>query len=272
MSEKNKFIDVKKVISDKNPQLLKWLPGFLIRYIQKTLHEKEVNEFIEENKDKDSFEFCDEVIRSFNINLTAEGIENIPTTGGCVLAINHPLGGMDAMAIVTLLKQRRKDIKFIVNDVLMNLENLKGMFIGVNKHGKNAKNSLSKVDELFATDQLICVFPAGLVSRKKNGQIRDLEWKKTFITRSRKHKKNIIPVHINGELTNFFYRLSNFRTFLGIKANIEIFYLVSELFKQKNKKMNVIFGESIDHESLDRSKSDLEWAQIIKDKVYQLAK
>lgn len=272
MSEKNKFIDVKKVIADKNPRLLKWLPGFLLRYIQQTLHEKDVNEFIEKNKNKNSFDFCDEVVDNFHIDLTAKGIENVPTSGGCVLAINHPLGGMDAMAIVTLLKQRRKDIKFIVNDVLMNLENLKDMFIGVNKHGKNAKESLGRVDKLFATEQLICVFPAGLVSRKKNGEIRDLEWKKTFVTRSRKHNKPIIPVHINGELTNFFYRLSNFRTALGIKANIEIFYLVNELFKQQNKKMNVIFGEPIDSSQLDRSKSDLEWAQEIKDKVYQLAK
>lgn len=272
MSEKKKFIDVKKVISDKNPRLLKWMPKFLLSYIQKTLHEDDVNKFINDNKDKDSFEFCDEVIRSFNIQLTTYGIENVPTSGGCVLAVNHPLGGMDAMAIVTLLKQRRKDIKFIVNDVLMHLDNLKGMFVGVNKLGKNAKDSLSKVDELFATDQLICVFPAGLVSRKKNGIIRDLEWKKTFITRSKKHKKIIIPVHINGELTNFFYRLSNFRTSLGIKANVEIFYLVRELFKQQNKKMNVRFGEPIHYDELDQSKTDLEWAQYVKDKVYQLAK
>lgn len=272
MPENNNFIDVRKVISDKNPRLLKWMPDFLIGYIQKTLHEKEVNGFIKDNADKDSFEFCDEVVNTFNIQLSAFGIENIPETGGCVLAINHPLGGMDAMAIVTLLQQRRRDIKFIVNDVLLNLENLKDMFIGVNKHGKNAKASLKKVDDLFATDQLICVFPAGLVSRKKRGLIRDLEWKKTFITRSRKYKKPIIPVHINGELTNFFYRLSNLRTGLGIKANIEIFYLVDELFKQRNKKMNVIFGEPILSEKLDKAKSDLEWAQEIKKKVYQLAK
>ena len=175
------------------------------------------------------------------------------------------------MALVTILKEHRTDMKFIVNDVLLKLENLQGMFVGVNKVGKNLKESLQKVDELFTTDQLICIFPAGLVSRKKKGVIEDLEWKKTFITRSRKHNKSIIPVHINGELTNFFYRLANLRAMLKIKANIEMLYLADEMFQQRDKKMKIIFGEPIDIATLDRSKSDLEWANFIKKKVYRLA-
>jgi len=271
MSDKQKFIDIKRVISDKNPKLLKWVPGFVIRYLKRILHEDEINYVIDKNRDKMNFEFCQEVINYFNIELTVEGLENIPGQGGCVLAVNHPLGGMDAMAIVTLLEQKRSDIKFIVNDVLLNLENLKGMFVGVNKLGKNAKDSLKKVDELFATDQLICIFPAGLVSRKKKGVVQDLEWKKTFITRARKNKKLIIPAHINGELSNFFYRLSNIRTKLGVKANIEMLYLVNEMFKQQDKKMKVVFGTPIDSTELDRKiKPDNEWAADLKNKVYQL--
>lgn len=270
MSDKQKFIDIKRVISDKNPKLLKWTPGFVVRYLKNILHEDEINSVIDKNRDKVDFEFCEEVIKHFNIKLAAEGLDNVPATGGCVLAINHPLGGMDAMAIVTLLQQKRTDIKFIVNDVLMNLTNLKGMFVGVNKHGKNVKDSLRKVDELFATDQLICVFPAGLVSRKSKKVIRDLEWKKTFITRARKHQKTIIPAYINGELSNFFYRLSNIRTKMGIKTNIEMLYLVNEMFKQRNKEMKVIFGDPVDPTTLDRTKNDAEWANEMKNKVYQL--
>ena len=266
-----KFIDVRNVIAQKNANLLKWIPGFIIKYVQKILHEKDVNSFINEHKHLDSFEFCTAVIDKFHIDLISFGIENVPETGPCVLAVNHPLGGMDAMAIVSLLKHKRRDIKFIVNDVLLNLENLKEIFVGVNKVGKNQKESLRKVDELFATDQLICVFPSGLVSRKINGKIRDLEWKKTFITRSKKNNNTIIPVHINGELTNFFYRLSNLRKKVGIKANIEMLYLVNELYKQKHKKMRVIFGEPIEASTLDKSQTDKAWAQEIKSKVYKLA-
>lgn len=266
-----KFIDIERVISDKNPKLLKWIPKFLLRYIKNTLHENEVNDFIDRHKDKDSFGFCNAVIQEFKINLEVKGIHNIPTKGGAVLTCNHPLGGMDAMALVTIIEPVRKDIKFIVNDILLNLENLKDMFVGVNKVGKNQKESLKKVDQLFETEQLICVFPAGLVSRKKKGQVCDLEWKKTFITRTKKRDKQIIPVYLDGELSNFFYRLSSIRNGLGIKANVEMFYLVNELYKQKNKTMNVSFGEPISSSTFTSEKSDFLWAQEIKNKVYQLA-
>ena len=271
MADSKKFIDVRGIIGDKNPKLLNTLPNFVINYLKKVIHEDEINEFIAKHKGVGSIEFCTLVIDYFNIELTTVGLENIPEKGPCILAVNHPLGGMDAMALVTILKEKRTDIKFIVNDVLLKLENLKGMFVGVNKVGKTMRESLRKVDELFATDQLICVFPAGLVSRKNGGIIKDLEWKKTFITRAKRNGTPIVPIHINGELTNFFYRLANTRKMLGIKANIEMLYLADEMFQQRNKKMRVAFGERIDPVTLDRSKSDLEWAQHIKEKVYQLA-
>ncbi|MFK7970663.1 MAG: 1-acyl-sn-glycerol-3-phosphate acyltransferase [Bacteroidia bacterium] len=266
----SKFIDIKRVIADKSPRLLKWIPGFVLRYFQKIFHEQEINDFIDRHHDKYDVDFCEAVLTHFKINLTFSDIEKVPATGGCVLVVNHPLGGMDAMALATILRQRRTDIKFIVNDVLMNVENLKGMFVGVNKLGKNAKASLKKVDELFASEQLICLFPAGLVSRKTNGVVQDLEWKKAFITRSRKYGRPIIPAHINGELSNFFYRLANFRKRIGIKANIEMLYLVDELFSQENKSMHVVFGNTILPDTLTRPTTDQQWAQHIKEIVYNL--
>ena len=116
------------------------------------------------------------------------------------------------------------------------------------------------------------MFPAGLVSRKTKGTIEDLEWKKTFITRAKKYEKPVIPVHIDGELTKFFYRLANFRTKIGIKANIEMLYLVEELFKQENKTIRLTFGEPIPHTTFDSSKKDHDWAQWVKSKVYELKK
>ncbi len=271
MSESEKFIDIRGIISEKNPKLLTVLPNFAISYLEKILHEDELNEIIAKNKGVGNIDFCTNAIEYFNIELTHLGLDNIPESGRCILAINHPLGGMDAMALVTILKEKRTDIKFIVNDVLLKLENLQGMFVGVNKMGKTLRESMRKVDELFATDQLICIFPAGLVSRKKSGQIKDLEWKKTFITRAKKYGTPIVPAHINGELTNFFYRLANIRGMLGIKANIEMLYLVDEMFQQRDKKMRIAFGEPIDSATLDRSKSDKEWADFIKKKAYSLA-
>lgn len=270
MSEQNKIIDVKQVIHEKNPKLLKFLPGFIVRYLQRILHEKDVNHFIHEHRNDTPIEFCLSVMKKFNIDLEYEGLENVPNEGGAILAMNHPLGGMDAMALVAILHKKRPDLKFIVNDVLMHLENLQPIFVGVNKHAKNAASSLKKIDETFAGDELLCIFPAGLVSRKINGEIIDLTWKKTFVTRSIKHSKTIIPAYIDGELTSFFYNLYLFRKKIGIKANIEMLYLVNELYKQHNKKIKIKFGKPLHASNFDHSKSHDEWAQYVKEKVYQL--
>lgn len=271
MSDKNQFIDVKEVIRNKNPKLLKRLPKFVISYLQKIIHEKDVNEFLEVHKNDDPHTFCEAVMEKFNITLSHKGLENIPTKGGAVLAINHPLGGMDAMALVTLLKDKRPDIKFIVNDILLHLENLKPIFIGVNKHGQNAAESLKKIDEAFADDHLLCIFPAGLVSRKELGKpVTDLKWRKTFVTRSRKHNSTIIPVYLDGKLSTFFYRLYRWRKRFGVNANVEMLYLVNELYKQHNKHIKICFGKPIFASEFDNSKSDQEWADFVKNKVYTL--
>ncbi|PKR80358.1 glycerol acyltransferase [Brumimicrobium salinarum] len=270
MSDQSKIIDVKQVIHDKNPNLLRFMPGFVVRYLQRILHEDDVNDFIQEHKNDSPIEFCLSVMKKFNIELEYEGLENVPTEGGAILTMNHPLGGMDAMALVAVLHKKRSDLKFVVNDVLMHLENLQPIFVGVNKHAKNAAASLRKVDETFAGDELLCIFPAGLVSRKTNGKVEDLKWKKTFVTRSIKYKKTIVPIYIDGALTNFFYNLYSFRKKLGIKANIEMLYLVNELYKQHNKKIKIKFGEPLNAAEFDKSKSHQEWAQHVKEKVYEL--
>lgn len=272
MSTQDKFIDVRKVIGDKNPKLLKQLPSFVINYLQRILHEDEINTFIEENKNTDGYEFSENVINHFNINVEAVGLENVPKEGGVILASNHPLGGMDALAIVTVFKKHRLDFKFVVNDILLALKNLSGLFIGVNKHGKNSADSLKEMNEVFASDGATFVFPAGLVSRRKKGEVTDLEWKKTFVTRSKKFKRSVIPVYVDGNLSNFFYRLSNLRAKLGVKANFEMLYLADEQFLQKNKSIKIYFGEPIPYETFDKSKKDIEWAQWVKNVVYNLKK
>ena len=146
------------------------------------------------------------------------------------------------------------------------------MFVGVNKHGKNADSTHSKIDDLFSSEHAVCIFPAGLVSRKKKGLVRDLAWKKTFVTLSEKHNNPIVPIYIDGKLSNFFYRLSNLRTFLGIKVNLEMLYLANELFKQKNVKMKLIVGKPIYPEQMKSFKNQKECAAWIRESVYEMSK
>ncbi|HEY9116819.1 MAG TPA: glycerol acyltransferase [Roseivirga sp.] len=267
----DKFIDVRKIIADRNPKLLKWLPGFFIRLIERIIHQDDINNFMQKHKGASAYEFCTDCMKEFEIELNLIGKENVITPpNSCIFVSNHPLGGFDAVAIVSSLNDVRPDIKFIVNDFLLGVTNLKDRFIGVNKVGKSAMKSLQEVEKQFASDTPTFIFPAGLVSRKQNGVIKDLEWRKTFISKSKKYKKPVIPVYIEGRLTNRFYRLSNIRKALGIKFNIEMFFLVDELFRQKATKMDIIIGEPISYETFDSSKSEKEWAEWTKEKVYQL--
>ncbi len=267
----DKFVDVRRLIISKNKKLLKWLPGFFIRWIEKVIHQDEVNAFMSKHKDDDSYAFCQAAINDFNLKLNLIGLENVPRPpDSCIFASNHPLGGLDAIAIIHLFKEARPDIKFIVNDFLMNVRNLKDRFIGVNKVGKNAVESLQMVEKQFASETATFIFPAGLVSRKTKGKIEDLEWKKTFISKAKKYGKPVIPVHIDGRLTNRFYRLANVRKFLGIKLNIEMFFLVDELYKQRNTRIDIVIGDPILPDTFTRERSDKEWAQWVKEKAYEL--
>ena len=194
----------------------------------------------------------------------------IPATGRFILASNHPLGGLDGLALMHIAGFARPEVVFPVNDLLMFIPGLKSLFIPINKHGKNTEN-VEIIHQTFASDKTILYFPAGLVSRKqKGGQIIDLEWKKTFVTQARRYQRDIIPVYISGRNTNFFYNLANLRKKLRIKANIEMMLLPDEMIRQKDKTIRLIFGDPIPWASLDRSHTDAEWAQIIKQKVYKL--
>lgn len=265
-----KFIDIRQLIKSKSPKLERFLPGFIIRYLKRILHQDEVNDFIERNGHLKNEAFCNVIVDEFRLNIQVSGLEHLPTSGGAILAMNHPLGGMDAMALLTAIQSQRTDVKFIVNDLLLNLKPLQEIFVGVNKHGSNKRNLNRQMEELFASNQLVGVFPAGLVSRKKQGIIKDLEWRKTFVKYAKRYDKPIIPIFIDGQLSNFFYRLSNVRSFFGIKLNLEMLYLSDELFKQKGKTINYVIGEPIWMNQMDTTKNEFELAQKIKEKVYSL--
>ena len=266
-----KFIDIEKIIENKNPRLLKWLPGFILRYLKNILHEDQINDFLSKQKDVYNIDFCIAVMEYLEVKVEIKGLENIPKEKAVILALNHPLGGMDAIALVAALKGHREDLKFIVNDILMNLTNLQDLFVGINKHGKLGVSTRNQVLDVFSSDQVVCVFPAGMVSRKQHGEISDIEWKKTFVTYAKRLDQPIVPIHIDGYLSKFFYRLSSFRKFIGIKANVEMIYLANELYKQKGKTITFTVGEKIYTKDFDTIKSEKVIAQEIKNMVYNLA-
>jgi len=267
--QEDNFIDIERVIASKNNDVLKWIPSFIISYLKRVIHQDFINQFLRENKHVMGFDFVDATLKYFGIKVSVEGLENLHPSKRLIIAANHPLGGMDGMALMRVAGKLRKDILFPVNDLLMNIPNMRELFIPINKHGSNMENARI-IDEAFGGDKMMLYFPAGLVSRKQKGEIVDLEWKKTFIRKARAYKRDIVPTFISGLNSNWFYNLALWRKRLGIKANLEMLYLADEMVKQKGKEIKIIFGQPISYETFDRTKKDIVWAAQVKKTVYQL--
>lgn len=263
------FIDVDKVISDKNPKLYKMLPRFLLSYLKRIIHQNELNEAINRNRHLYGLDFLDAIIKQFGVKISYTGIENIPKIGRFIIAANHPLGGLDGISLMWVAAKVNSNIVFPVNDLLMNLSNLKDLFIPINKHGSNAGN-IKQFEDTFASDKALLYFPAGLCSRRQDGQILDLEWKKSFITKARAHARDIVPCYIDGRNSSWFYGLAQFRYKLKIKANIEMLYLVDEMYKQRDKEIKISFGKPISYTIFDKRNKDNVWARKLKEHVYKL--
>jgi len=263
-------IDVENVLYSKNPTLKKVVPKFIVNYLKRIVHQDDINEFLRECAHLRDADMVGAFLRKFEIKYTISGAENIPGSGRYIFVSNHPLGGLDGLVFIDELSKHFPDIKFPVNDILTNIENLSGIFLPVNKHGSQGKDAARRIEETYASGSQILYFPAGLCSRKKRGVIRDLTWHKSFISKAVQHKRDVVPAYFSGRNSDFFYNLANIRKFLGIKANIEMLYLADEMFKQKGKEIMLTFGKPIPWQTFDKSKSPPEWADWVKSKTYEL--
>ncbi len=266
------LIDVDRIFKNKNPRLYSLLPGFITNWIKRIIHQDEINEALVRFRDDDGIDFVRSILDYMNIEYSVEGEENIPEDGRYIFVSNHPLGGLDGMIFIDIIGKHFKNIRFIVNDLLLNLKNLESIFVPVNKLGKQSSEYARRIEELYRSGNQVLYFPAGMCSRKKGKRIVDLEWKKNFIKKAIDHKRDIIPMHFSGKNSRFFYRLANFRKFLGIKANIELFFLPDEMFRQKGKKIAVKIGKPIPYSHFDRSRNNKQWAEYVKDIVYDMGK
>ncbi|PVX50974.1 hypothetical protein C7377_1304 [Balneicella halophila] len=265
-----KEIDVVKALQEKSPKIYHFLPGFIIRYLKSIIHQDEINDFIQKHGDKTGSEFTISVLDTLDITYNVEFEEPLDKSKRYILASNHPLGGPDGIILIDYFSRYFDKIIFPVNDILMQIENMSEFFIPINKHGTQSKEGARLMEESLASDSQILMFPAGLVSRKRKGVIKDLGWQKHFIAKAKKHQRDVIPVFFSGRNSNFFYNLANIRAFLGIKLNIEMLYLSNELFKQRGRNFTIKVGKPIKHNTFDNSKRPAEWASFVKEKVYNL--
>lgn len=268
-------IDIDKVLRDKAGKKAGYIPRFMVSWLKKTIHEEEINSFLEEEGDRQGVPWLWDCLRYLGVELKVEGREHLPAPDDGKLytfVSNHPLGGQDGVALGAVLGEHFDGrIKYLVNDILMNLHGLAPLCIPINTTGKKGRDFPKMVEAGFAGTDNIIMFPAGLCSRRqKDGQIRDLAWKKTFITKSVSSQRDVVPIFFSGSNSKFFYRLANICKRLHIKYNIAMLFLVDEMYKNRNKTFTIKIGKPIPWQTFDRSRSDQEWAAYVREKVYQL--
>ena len=266
------LINIEKTIKAKAPDASKKIPRFVIKWLEKLICQDGLNDFLRKNNGAEGIDFMKNAVEYFRINLQLEGEENIPKTDGkFIFASNHPLGGLDGICLSSVLGERYNgQIKYLVNDILYFIEPLRSIFVPINKHGSQAKGGAEAINNAFSSDNHIITFPAGLCSRKQQGEIKDLEWKKMFVVKAVAYQRDVIPVYFEARNSQFFYRLANIRKFFCVKFNIEMLFLPREMFKSKGSTFTIRFGKPISWQTFDSSKSPKGWAQEVKAIAYRL--
>ena len=265
-------IDIDKVLKSKAPKAYRYIPRFVVNYLKRIIHQEEINEVIREKWESSPQEFIHAAFKKLEVSYSIEGLEAISKDGRYLFASNHPFGGMDGMMLADKLIDHFGDVRVIVNDLLMNIDPLKPLWIPVNKHGAQSAAYARRFDEAMYGELPILTVPAGLCSRRKDGKVRDLKWRNNFIKKAYASQREIVPVFVEGELSNFFYRLSSLRTKLGIKFNIEMLYLADEMFRQKGKHFTIRVGKPIALNQLQQIGDLKEQTRYVKDCVYNLKK
>lgn len=255
------------LVAEKNSKLARRIPGFVYGWLNRLLHIRELNEIIFRYGEKKGIDFIVASLGYFDVTFEFLGIENLPAKGRYIIASNHPLGGFDGLILMNGVTKFMGPSLFLVRDELTKIPPLKEIFIPINKFG-NQRNSINQINAAYESDKQVLIFPAGLASRKKKGVIADLEWHKHFIQKSVEHQRDVIPVFMSGNNSKFFYRFSNLRKFLGIKFGLEMLLLPDEMFKQRGKSFTITFGKPIPWQTFDHSKTQTQWAEVVKGEVY----
>ena len=265
------LIDIDKVLKSKLGDRSRYVPGFVVSYLKHIVHQDEINEFLLRVEGKVGVDFLKESMEFLDTKLDVRGMENLPDDRLCTFVSNHPLGGQDGVSLGYLLGTHYDGhIKYLVNDLLMNLPGLAPLCIPVNKTGAQSKQFPMMVEKGFSSNQQLIMFPAGLCSRKIDGVIKDTEWKKTFLVKSIQNGRDIVPIHFIGRNSEFFYNIDRFRKMIGIKFNIAMLYLADELFKARGSSFTIKVGKPIPYTTFDKSQTTKYWCDYVRNIVYNL--
>jgi putative hemolysin len=269
-----KTVDVEDILRSKMGDKVKFVPSLLTKWLKHIVHQDEVNRYLWDSRNKKGVEWLEECVKYLDMNLEIEGMENLPDKNDGKLytfVSNHPLGGADGVALGAIIGRHYDGrFRYLVNDILMNLPGLAPVCIPINKTGKQSRDFPAMVEAGFKSDNHMLMFPAGICSRKINGKIHDIQWKKAFIVKSVENKRDIVPIHFGGHNSHFFYNLADLCKRLHVKFNIAMLFLVDEMYKNVHKSFHISIGKPIPWQTFDHSKTPMEWAKFVEDEVYKL--
>lgn len=285
MMEEEFTLDIDRILKEKAGKKAKYIPRFLVNWLIKIAHQDELNDYLHGIGYKQyGVDFLDSAMEYLRIETKAktkidgvvyDGLDKIPSNEDgryYTIVCNHPLGGLDGISLGSVVCHKFDNkMVYLVNDLLMNFRGLAPLCVPINKTGKQGRDFPKMVEAAFQSEKNVVMFPAGLCSRKQDdGSIRDVDWKKTFITKSVEYKRDIIPVYFSGRNSDKFYNIARWCKKLNLKFNIAMLFLSDEMFKNVGSRFSVTFGEPIPWQTFDKSKSANEWAQWVKNKVYEL--
>ncbi len=245
------MLSVEQVLTEKFPGFFVHKPRLVTRpvimLLRMLFHEKEINRFLADNSGLRGLDFIEKVLEYFSLDYSVSNkeLENIPASGRLVIVANHPLGALDALALILMVSRVRRDIRVVANDLLMSLSPLQEMLLPVDNLREGAtKAAIKKIHAALQQEQVVIVFPAGEVSRLRLNGIRDTYWKQGFLKFARRTSAPILPVFIDARNSPIFYSVSM------LAKPLAALLLVQEMFNQRHNTLGFKIGELIPYSSI----------------------
>ena len=270
MTSVPKVIDVELALQEKIPDIYKKIPGVLIRLMEKVIRQADMNRMIHESSHLNGILLVDWVLDQFGVNIVVKGKKLIPKKGRYIYPANHPIGGLDGLAIVSVVAKIHPLIKFVANDLLRVIKGFDSISLYIARFGQINRRNAILINKTLASEAQLLVQPAGTVSKRNPVKIRDLAWNKFFIHKAIQYKRDVIPIHVQARNSRLFYNIASFRKIFRIKSNLEMFLLPREMFNKSGKTITITFGIPIAYKTFDDSRTHLEWAQKVREYVYVL--
>ena len=270
MTSVPKVIDVELALQEKIPDIYKKIPGVLIRLMEKVIRQADMNRMIHESSHLNGIPLVDWVLDQFGVNIVVKGKKLIPKKGRYIYPANHPIGGLDGLAIVSVVAKIHPLIKFVANDLLRVIKGFDSISLYIARFGQINRRNAILINKTLASEAQLLVQPAGTVSKRNPVKISDLAWNKFFIHKAIQYKRDVIPIHVQARNSRLFYNIASFRKIFRIKSNLEMFLLPREMFNKSGETITITFGIPIAYKTFDDSRTHLEWAQKVREYVYVL--